>query len=412
MKRTILTIIGIAAAALVNAQDVKSIQLLCGRMDSDQEQKLVSALATELHDAVLEKTGHDIVTVADSAKYYESICYGHDFDYEIAMGKKGKFVLSSGGYYGAWQAVQDFKKALDKGVDFKKFKLKGKYDGSQIFPYYEGCNLRILDDNIWEYNKEELPEAWEEKGENCLDSYRAPQFAHLVESYRPDIYTMQEYSSHMDGCMAPLLEAQGLKKAYGCENGWSFTPIYYREETLELLESIYFSHGPAEFNNHDTKSCTIGVFRHRANGKVFIVANTHLWWKSESAQKGSENARANQMNRIMDTCEELIAKYPEAPVFLIGDLNAQSGKPAIKTAKARGYQEVWDIATVYGDKSRGHHNCSPTKVGVRTGGATSQIDHFFLYNNRNTEVKVFERVMFWYTVKLTDHYPNYADIVL
>lgn len=41
------------------------------------------------------------------------------------------------------------------------------------------------------------------------------------------------------------------------------------------------------------------------------------------------------------------------------------------------------------------------------------IDHFFIYDpSGNVEVKTFIRDYAWFTVKLTDHYPNYADIKL
>ena len=65
------------------------------------------------------------------------------------------------------------------------------------FRLAEGADLRILNDNIWDYSQDTIPPKWQEIGEDPRDFVRAPQFARLVTDYMPDVLTLQEYSSHM-----------------------------------------------------------------------------------------------------------------------------------------------------------------------------------------------------------------------
>ena len=68
---------------------------------------------------------------------------------------------------------------------------------SAKFKLAEGADLRILNDNIWDYSKDTIPPKWQAIGEDPRDFVRAPQFARLVTDYMPDVLTLQEYSSHM-----------------------------------------------------------------------------------------------------------------------------------------------------------------------------------------------------------------------
>ncbi len=42
------------------------------------------------------------------------------------------------------------------------------------FKIAEGADLRILDDNIWDYSKDTIPPKWKEIGEDPRDCNRAP----------------------------------------------------------------------------------------------------------------------------------------------------------------------------------------------------------------------------------------------
>lgn len=299
--------------------------------------------------------------------------------------------------------------------------LKARYDQNgnperkYLFPKTEGTNLRILDANIWEWNgtKDQLPKAWIEAGEDCTNENRAMGYAGMVDAYLPEIISLQEYAMAMDKHLRPMLKKSGYEMTF-VPDSLNFTPIYYKKNKVKLLETAYYSH-ELPFNNHSTKSFTTAVFRLKSNGKKFIVINTHLWWKSEKAMPGSDNARTEQLKRIMNIASELMEKH-NCPVFLMGDMNCNLRSEAMSNVLAEGYRPAWEIATEFGDLRCGHHQCSKdgfSRKQNKTDDGFGCIDHFLIYDTaESVEVKVFMRDYAWYTVKLTDHYPNYADIVL
>lgn len=63
--------------------------------------------------------------------------------------------------------------------------IEGSVEGECLFARAAGSNLRILADNIWDYSRDDIPEAWRLIGEDPRDDVRAPQFAQLVRAFMP-----------------------------------------------------------------------------------------------------------------------------------------------------------------------------------------------------------------------------------
>lgn len=361
------------------------------------------------------KAAYEILVGRCSNKASEAFYSGgyDTFDY-IVRSDGRKIVLAGGGSWALNRGAEVLSKAAGKGLPIFE---SGNVYGEYLFSRQEGSNLRIMDCNIWDYTGTGVPDAWKVLGEDPSDEVRCRGFAAITKAFLPDVFSFQEYSMRMNGLLMPLISEDGYRMAYECSgNEWNFTPVMYNANNVELLESSYCLHGPAGYNNAGTKSYTAAVFRHKATSKLFIVVNTHLWWKDESAKPGSDAARSSQIRDIMKAISLLINKY-DCPAFLMGDMNCNLRSEALKQLTDAGYQPVWDIATVYGDKSHGHHECYATGFSRDEGAAarsdgTSSIDHFMLYNGQRTVVKTFRRVTDYFTVPITDHYPNYADIVL
>lgn len=293
----------------------------------------------------------------------------------------------------------------------------GNVTGAYLFPKEKGANLRILDINVWEWDdtRENLPEAWVKLGEDCTNEVRSVGFAGVVTAHMPEVICLQEYSPEMHEELYPKLQKAGYEITFlpgpGQEN---FTPILYRKSKVKLVETAYYSHA-LPYNNRGTKSFTTAVFQMKRGGKKFIVANTHLWWKEETVMAGSDSARTEQIKNVIVQSEKLRLKY-DCPVFFMGDLNCNIHSETLKVALAAGYKPAWEIATVHGDLRCGHHKCDKggfSRKQNKTDDGFGCIDHFFVYDpSGNIEVKTFVRDYAWFTVKLTDHYPNYADIAL
>ena len=291
----------------------------------------------------------------------------------------------------------------------------GNPNGEYLFPKAKGANLRILDINIWEWNgtRDKLPQAWIEAGEDCTNENRNKGYIGMYKAYLPEVICLQEYAMQMHEHMYPDLLEMGYEITAVPEKV-NYTPIFYDTKRVKLLEAAYYSH-ELPYNNHETKSYTTAVFKLKQGGKKFIVINTHLWWKSEAAMAGSDDARTHQLQRILVTARELREKY-NCPVFLMGDMNCNLRSEALANVLNHNYIPAWKIATEYGDLRCGHHKCSKdgfSRQQNKTDDGYGCIDHFLIFDPTNkVEVKVFMRDYSWYTVKLTDHYPNYADIKL
>ena len=407
--------------------------------NSSAEQEEGLDIAQYLQAAVKAATGFDLRIADDSQRVKgKTITIGRGkptedtFDYGIAV-KGNSIAITGGGCWALTKAVRLLQEGLTQGKNLKDIQCQGNIYSEYLFPRQEGTNLRILDDNIWQYDDEKnVPDVWKAVGKDCRNSVRYRALAELTLAYRPDILTLQEYSSAMDKYLAPELEKYGyVNCTQGEDSHWNFTPIFYNKATVKPEESKYVLYTPKDFSNVGTKSLTAAAFTLNENGKRFCIINTHLWYKEERTTPGSDMARASQLRLCMAIGEQLLAKYKnddgsDLPLFMMGDLNSTLHSTGIQQMLDAGYKPVQDVATVYGDRRCGHHVCSAkegfSRKTYRKGTSEDffgAIDHFLVYSHHTdgkiyggAEVKVFHRIYSYFTIEFTDHYPNYADIRL
>lgn len=279
------------------------------------------------------------------------------------------------------------------------------------------AKLRLMTHNQWKCDKN-LP-AWEEKGFDCSATARMKGFVRVFKDTMPDIIGCQECSFVMADKMIRYAAREDLRYAllWGRD-----TPIAYRPDKFELVDSD-FSLFPDEFpghegcfNNAQTKSYTIGVFRVKENGKLFIFASTHLWYKSgnpaaKSYQPYSDEARRYQLNLVMEKVAEFRAKY-DCPAIIVGDLNANYKSLAVQHALQNGYVHAHDVAVEYADESMGYHHCFPDgfRTEYRTDPFPAAIDHILVTGAEEGFVRRFERFSPDYYYPLSDHSPAFIDV--
>ena len=378
-------------------------------------------MAGYLKKMLSEKAGIESVVVAEPAGKVRGsvIRITHSdgkgiFEYSLS-GKKSALTLDGGSCWAMKHAADLLVADLASKKAPGRYKLAGSIEGLEIFDRPERCDLRILDDNIWQYDSESIPDNWNAIGEDCRDDYRAPQFAQIVRAYMPDVVTLQEYSRHMHQRFNPLVERYGYAiTSVGEGKAWYHTPIFYKTSALELLETNFCLYTPEKWSNKGTKSFTSAVFKRKIDGKQFAVITTHLWWKGDSAQPGSSQARASQIRLVIAEAECIKAKYG-CPVFVTGDMNCYEDSTPLQQFISEGFKPCYELATLSTDNTNGHHICSAKdgysrqsrrRSPLRKEGA---IDHCFLYNGQSTEVLVFDCITPFFTIKLTDHYPNLID---
>jgi endonuclease/exonuclease/phosphatase family metal-dependent hydrolase len=271
--------------------------------------------------------------------------------------------------------------------------------------------LRIMSNNIWWCDGNH--EVWEAQGADCSAKARAPQLVRLYKETLPDILGLQECSARMAHFLMTPMAQEGLPYALLWGRN---TPIVYRRDKFELVDSevgLYPEEVPGlegSFNDLQTKSYCIAVLRSKEDGKNIIFASTHLWYKSDARQAGSEEAKAWQLNRLIDRLDALQSQYGCGAV-VVGDFNTWPCSKAVQSAYGRGFVHGHDVVTDYADECQGMHYCYADgfKKEPYEGGFDHSIDHILLRGVNGT-VRRFERYYPNYYVTVSDHFPVWVDL--
>ena len=122
--------------------------------------------------------------------------------------------------------------------------------------------IRLMTHNVWNHDGND--QRWEARGEDCSAQARVGGLLRVYEDTMPDVIGGQEFTS----LMADLVK-EGLDKGQGHYTLiWGrFTPIYYRSDKLELLDSEFVTYPEnmegfeGKFNDVRSKSFSLAVFR-------------------------------------------------------------------------------------------------------------------------------------------------------
>lgn len=285
------------------------------------------------------------------------------------------------------------------------------------------AKLRLMSNNIWCCGNNIA--SWAEKGEDCSAEHRAKGFVRVYKETQPDVIGLQECTARLADNLMQLFKDG--KEPYALLWGRD-TPIIYRTDKFELIDSDYLIYPlnipgyEGEFNNEQTKSYCIAVFKTKEDGKCFIFASTHLWWKTSNKdearlptdyQPHSDEAREYQINMLIDRVEELRIKY-NCPSIIVGDFNAKYDSLAVQAAFSRGYVHGHDIATEYRDEKNGHHFCFAEGYDHYENPKPfkESIDQFIIKGAQEGFVKRFDRFYEDYYMCLSDHFPMWCDVEL
>lgn len=298
--------------------------------------------------------------------------------------------------------------SLDNG-----FALSGSAYGKQLYSLEPGADIRLMSNNAW--NCDNNQPAWAAMGEDCSAKARSRGLAATYMAYSPDVICFQEMTVLMMSLLQREFKTCGYDYgliSYSTGSANDYTCILYRRDTLELLDQgrHKFDYG----SDAGSKSYDWGHFRHKATGKTFVALSTHLWWKSETAQAGSDKMREDQAAEIVAATDELVAKF-NCPVWVMGDFNTRTTTAAFRTFISGGFKDAFDLASVYADDCSGYHTCTRETFAREksiTPYKTGAIDHILLKNGGTTRVLTFNHVRPYFFIKLSDHYPLYVDVAL
>ena len=278
------------------------------------------------------------------------------------------------------------------------------------------ATLRLMSHNLW--NRTDNIPGWEERGLDCSAALRMKSHIRVYQELMPDIIGGQEINRDM----YPLLKFYSMDANIPYSIIWeNFTPIVYRADKLELLANDYVLYPKkvegfnGEYNDVESKSCNIGVFRNKESGKVFIFATTHLWWQPETMAAGSDAVRRLQLKTATEVISDYQKKYDGCPVILVGDMNTGYNTPAIQYAlNDGGYKHAHDIATDFVCEGVGYNDCGFYGPGDKWWDKPFEeaIDHILVKDADANSVKRFDRYTPDYYLTVSDHAPVYIDIEL
>lgn len=260
-------------------------------------------------------------------------------------------------------------------------------------------DIRIMYHNIWSIG-------------DALN--RDDMEAALFLAYMPDALGMQEVNEKMrKSDLFKLLAHEYTEVPAKATNksGNNYVPIVYRAERLELID--YGWHLYDDKAGDQSKSVTWAVFRDKATGKQFGMANTHFYWTSDDKGKAARLIDAAEIAQVVANAQ---AKYP-VPFIIGGDLNCRtSSEPQINLMKG-GWKNAHNTATGYRSNTKGHHAYAPldpltnlySNGPLPSGNYDTAIDHIYICG-AGLEVRVFNTLLHRYSLDSSDHCPIYVDV--
>lgn len=233
----------------------------------------------------------------------------------------------------------------------------------------------------------------------------------MVQEVKPDVMGMQEATTAQRNDLKTLLPGYDLFEVPGTGTSKGGNAILmYNTAVLEAVQckSYYLSSTPDKpsvngWNEETQYRTTIWAeFKHKASGRTFFVANTHMPLGSEERD---QTARVNSAN--LNVSRMKAAAGEDAVVFIIGDMNCANPSASSHNKGLEPYYGWMSSAREKAVKT----DSSPSYNGYGEGSG-SVIDHIFY---RNAVVSEFRTVNGHnYGVPyISDHYPIicYATIL-
>ncbi len=171
--------------------------------------------------------------------------------------------------------------------------------------------------------------------------FRKPLILEKLRQEEPDVICFQEVLPHVAGWLK-----ETLKEYYviGCGRMEDLegeqVSIAYRKNRINLIqmETYWLSETPyvpgSRYADQSIcpRVCTEAVLEEYATKQVFRVVNTHL------DHEGPE-AREKGLLQIMDKLEKALL-FPEAPVIITGDMNAEPDSPEMAAVRKSPYKDM------------------------------------------------------------------------
>lgn len=239
----------------------------------------------------------------------------------------------------------------------------------------------------------------DEDGANSF-TYRKPFIAEKIASAKPDILCFQEVLPHVGQWLREMLDEYMV---LGCGRNADFTgeqmTVALKKERFNLIQMETFWLSPTPYvpgsrypeQSDCPRCCTEVVVEDKLEHKILRVIDTHLDHIGALPRKLG-------LQQIMKKVTAAEVLFPEAPVLLCGDLNAEPDTEEILVMKD--YPDFVNVTEGIGFTYHGYHPEDPSTHGV--------IDYIFAKGLTSGNVHRWTDVQ--NGLYLSDHYPVQAEI--
>ena len=242
---------------------------------------------------------------------------------------------------------------------------------------------------------------------------RCRLISELADYHDADIISFQECSKEArdiaDGNICELL-APSYEEVKHDAVGNNFTPIFYKSERFDVIESGYILYERQRPTN--SKSITFALFNEKESNIKFAVLSAHFWWRAGTLE--DEEVRFYNAQLLSKKACELKKKY-DVPVFLMGDFNCGNGSAAgmipYLYLKEK-FLDIREIAPISTEEHTHHESPKINEIGEYTANerrdAESTLDHIFVTEHRNVAIDSFEVDTSDEAYASSDHFPLIA----
>lgn len=248
--------------------------------------------------------------------------------------------------------------------------------------------ITIMSFNIRTAQAPDGNNAWDLRKDACIT---------MITDKQPDVMGLQENTLPQDTFFATQLTMYG-HVAVGRETGNPLSEtnaIYYRTDKYDLVQtnSFWLSETPnlcsKGWDAKYPRIATYVVIKDKQTEEHYLIFNTHL-------DHIGATARTQSMQLIADTIASLGKRYPQMPIFVLGDLNVTPEDPALLPTR----QTMLSAQEVF-------KNTDITCHGWGTYGKI--IDYIFYQNTYPTSFEVIPDT--FGVPYISDHHPIMATFL-
>lgn len=224
--------------------------------------------------------------------------------------------------------------------------------------------------------------------------YRASLICNILQETKPSIICLQENKEEQYSFFKKFLK--GYDSVATQRDSTSLSeclPIFYRTDLYELEQSqtFWLSDTPETMSNtwdsYYFRICTLVVLKNINTGKRFVVANTHLDYKTIETQTKSVQLIYNKLSAL------------DLPAVVMGDFNCTPDSEAIVLAN----KLFVDIAQGFEDENKGTANNFEKDYNVRADFMFQLVGSFSVETFKVIDKKINNHYA-------SDHFPLYAEI--